>query len=263
MFMQPVFGLAREKHNKFFCKSYENDWGDFHFHSSIELYIVLEGEMEVTINHNRKTLKAMQMSAALSYDAHAYKTPEHSRSLIFIVPTYMCKDFVEYVNNKKVYNPFITDSFVVEKIVSFIQQTRKDHINPITLSGYIQIILGMVIDNLGFEEVGKKIDNDLASQMLFYINDNFKDDISLKKMSLHFGFSESYISRYFKECFNIGFNRYLNILRLKNVLLLMKEKQHNITYCAIESGFNSLRTFYRAFCEEFECTPKQYIQKNL
>lgn len=260
--MQPTFGLAREKHNKLCCENYENDWGAFHFHSQIELYIVLEGEMEVTVNHRRKTLKGMQMSAALSYDAHAYKTPKSSRSMLFIVPTYLCRDFVEAVKDKQVSNPFITDSAVVEKIVHYVEQTRKKDINPVTLSGFIHVILGTVMDNLGFEEAHKGADTDFSSRLLFYINDNYKEEISLKSMAQHFGVGESYISRYFKENFNVGFNKYVNLLRLKNALLLMEETENSITYCTLESGFNSLRTFYRVFYEEFGCTPKQYKTKH-
>ena len=261
--MQPVFGIAREKHNKLFCQSYENDWGTFHFHSPIELYIILDGKMEVTINHHRKILTSMQMSVALSYDAHAYKTPEHSRSMILIVPTYMCKDFVEAVKDKQVSNPFITNNDIVKKIVSLIEQTQKEDINSITLAGYIHVILGMVMDSLGFEDAHKMTDTDFSSRLLFYINDNYKTEISLKTLARYSGVSESYISRYFKANFNVGFNKYVNILRLKNALSLMEETKNSITYCALESGFNSLRTFYRVFYDEFECTPKEYMKKHL
>ena len=258
--MKPVFGINREKHNKLFYMEYKNDWGTFQFHSPIELYFIDDGEMEITVNHTRKILSAGQMSVALSYDAHAYKTPEYSRSSLFIIPTYMCKDFLEVLKDKQVTDPFILDRNTVAKIKEYVLETQKENINPITLSGFIHVILGTVMDNISFQKVHKPTDTDLASNLLFYINENYKEDISLKTVAQHFGFAASYISRYFKESFNIGFNKYVNILRLKNALLLMKENKNSITYCAMESGFNSLRTFYRAFYEEFGCTPKQYMK---
>lgn len=113
-----------------------------------------------------------------------------------------------------------------------------------------------------FERSQKPTDTDLASRILFYIDENFKNDISLSTLANNFGYSSSYISRYFKDCFNIGFNRYLNILRLKNALLLMNKNKYDITYCALESGFNSIHTFYRAFRNEFKCTLKEYYEFN-
>ena len=38
------------------------------------------------------------------------------------------------------------------------------------------------------------------------------------------------------------------------------DKKHDITYCATESGFSSMRTFYRVFREEFSCSPRAYLQ---
>ena len=81
-------------------------------------------------------------------------------------------------------------------------------------------------------------------------------------MATEFGYSKSYLSRFFKSSFGIGINRYISTIRLKNAIELMHEKKHSITYCALESGFGSMRTFYRDFLTEFGVSPKEYIQKN-
>jgi len=53
--------------------------------------------------------------------------------------------------------------------------------------------------------------------------------------------------------------QYVNILRLRNALLLMKNRKHTHTYCALESGFPSVRTFYRVFQSEMHCSPREYL----
>ena len=98
--MHPTFGIERERNNKLFYKEYKDDKGMFHFHSPIELYFINEGEMEVVVNNRRRILKAGEMSVSLSFDAHAYKTPEHSRSAVLIIPRYACEEFIESVNDK-------------------------------------------------------------------------------------------------------------------------------------------------------------------
>lgn len=261
--MQATFGLAREKNNSLFYSEYKNDKCSCHFHSQIELYFIDDGEMEIIVNDNRTLLKAGEMSVALSYDAHTYKTPQSSCSSVFEIPTYMCPSFMEEVKDKQVANPFIKNKETVKYIKQCIKQLNGENVNSISLSGYINLILGTIIDNISFQKCHKSVDTSLASQMLFYINENFKNDISLRSIAIHFGYAESYVSKFFKETFNIGFNKYLNILRLKNTLLLMKQNKHNVTYCAIESGFNSMRTFYRVFYNEFGCTPKKYMEGNI
>lgn len=257
--MQAKFGIERERHNKLYFASYENDSGAFHFHSQIELYFVDDGEMEAVINNCRRILKKGEMSVALSFDAHAYRTPLKSKSSVLIIPPYLCEEFITAINHKKATYPFITDAETVKKIKSYYKKIAEGGLNEVELKGYIYVILGTVMEHIDFSFKGTETEPELASKLLLYINENYKSDISLTSLSTVFGYSESHISRYFKTCFNIGVSEYLNIIRLKNALSLLSEKKYNITFCAMESGFNSMRTFYRVFQKEFGCSPKTYI----
>ena len=56
-------------------------------------------------------------------------------------------------------------------------------------------------------------------------------------------------------------NDYLNRLRVRHALKLMKEKPHfSIMAIGEEAGFRSRATFYRAFLKECGMTPTQYLQ---
>lgn len=260
--MRAIFGINRERNNTLFYKEYTNDKGVFQFHSQIELYFIDDGEMEVTVNSHRQVLKKGEMYVALSYDAHACRTPVYSRSSAFIIPIYLCEEFIAATKDKRVTTPFICDPEVVHKIKSCIAEINRENINEIKLMGYIYVILGTVMDNICFESKQVPIDSQFSSKLLFYINENFKNDITLASLSATFGYNQAYISRHFKACFDTGINQYITMLRLKNALMLMHENKHNITYCAMESGFNSMRTFYRVFYNEFHCTPKEYLAEN-
>lgn len=256
------FGIERELENKLCYKECINDDGYLHFHSQVELCIVDEGEMEIILNEKRQKLRAGEMSVSLSYDSHLYIPVNYSKSTVIVIPLYMCSQFVKEIKNKRPVNPFITDVQKVKEIKDNYNKLKASP-NDILKTGYINIILGLVMECLSFEKVSQDVDAMLSSKILFYIHENFMHDISLKTISRELGYSESYISRYFKNCFNIGFNRYLNIIRLRNAIVLLRGQNNSITYCAIESGFNSLRTFYRLFSDEFGYTPREYCQKLL
>ena len=138
----------------------------------------------------------------------------------------------------------------------------KDGCNDITLRGYLYVILGIVLDNVFLTETDSSFDAELSSALLIYLNQNFRKKITLNTLSNKFGYSKSYLSRFFKKNLGIGFNSYVNILRLRHYLLLMHEKKHTNTYCAFESGFDSMATFYRVFKQEFNCSPGEYFSKN-
>lgn len=261
--MDAVFRVEREKQNFLFYKEYQNDRSVFGFHSQVELYIVDEGEMDITVNSYRKILKANQMCVVSSFDAHCYSTPKNSKSRVLIIPTYLCNEFMDNLKNQKISSPFICNESVVKEIKSYIVKLNDCKDNEIKKHGFIYVILGTVLENINLEPSSESLDSKLSTKLLTYVNNNFREDINLKTIASKFGYNQSYISRYFKSCFNVGFNQYLTTLRLKNALMLMHENEFKLTYCALESGFNSIRTFYRAFYNEFGCTPKEYIKKYL
>lgn len=261
-FMHAEFGLKRESDDNLFYKEWENDKGSFHFHSQIELYFVDGGEMEVTVGDLSKRLEAGEMSVALSFVPHGYSTPQASSSAALIIPTRLCEEFVNEIREKRAKNPFITDKATVERIRRYIKELTREGVNNIERDGYIYVILGILMDSLSFEKTKEPLDSALSSRILFYVNENFSSELSLGTLAAHFGYSESYISRYFKARFNVTFNKYLTLIRLKNAVMLMHEEKNSITYCALESGFSSIRSFYRAFYSEFGCTPKEYIRRD-
>ena len=138
---------------------------------------------------------------------------------------------------------------------------RREGINEIERQGYIYVILGIIMDHLSFESSDSSLTPELSSRILTYISENYKSGITPGDVAEHFGYTQSHISRYFKSHFNITLVKYITIIKLKSAILLMRENKHNMTYCALESGFSSMRTFYRAFYDEFGCSPKEYMMK--
>lgn len=260
-FMQPRFNIYREKTNMLTYKNHRNDFCNFQFHSQIEIYVVTEGEMIMLVDGNRKTLKAGEFSVALSYVGHDYKTPDTSRSFSIIIPTHLCEEFIEATNGQKLKSPFFDDKFLFDVLSKCHAVLQDPNATFIKKHGIINVILGLILERGEFIDSNSPANNELISKILFYLNEHFKTDISPISVAEHFGYSQSYISRYFKSCLGINLVKYITILRLRNALILMNEHGHDITFCAMESGFSSMRTFYRSFQNEFGCSPKVYIDK--
>lgn len=259
--MQPQFNIDRERKNYLFFRSYRNDSCLFQFHSQIEIYFVDEGEMEMFVSGKQRVLKAGELSVALSYDTHAYKTPSASRSSVLLIPPHLCEEFAVAVKGKRLVTPFITDPAVYERLKHYWRACQDENIGRIRQLGYLYVILGIITEAVGLEDAGVPNDTDLASRLLFYITENYRNDITPASAAEHFGYSQSYLSRYFKSCFGITLGNYIRVVKLKNAVMLMHEGKHDITYCALESGFSSIRTFYRTFHNEFGCSPKEYLEQ--
>ena len=259
--MQPYFNMNREKSKQLGSFNYENDWCVLQFHSQIEICIVHEGEMEMFIDGKHRTLKKGDISVALSFVPHAYKTPLHSRSSIIFIPTHICEEFMALTENKRLVSPFISDPQIYEKFNEYFSLLQQKDINDIKYRGLMYLILGIILENVELAADESPIDTELVSKILFYINENYKNDISPAKIAEHFGYSQGHISRYFKSCCGVNLVKYIALMRLRRAVMLIHEGERNITDCILESGFSSSTTFYRTFNTEFGCSPKEYIKK--
>ena len=259
--MQAKFGIERELDRKFRVIDYHNGNGDFHFHSQIEICVVTEGEIDALVNDHLKRLKKGELSVALSYDTHLYTPVVDARFSVLILPPEICRDFTESVAGKTIASPFITKGEAADRIAACFREIRENEKDPLITKGNLYIILGIIAQNVVFEDAAPVIGSDLISKILLYVHEHFREEISLSSIAAHFGYNASYVSGLFKSSINLGILRYINFLRLKNVVTLLKEQKYSTEFCVLESGFHSVRTFYRAFREEFGCSPKEYLEK--
>lgn len=266
--MQAKLGLRLERHQRLRLSDYRSGNGDFHFHSQIEICYVTEGEVEAMVNNHVKRLKPGEMSVALAYDPHRYLSVGDVRFTVLILPPDICREFEAVLDGKTLSNPFITEGEAAERIGACIREiranrkrTKKDDL--LLIKGYLYTILGLIARNVTLENgTAPRAESDLISRILLYIHKHYTEDISLSSISAHFGYNASYISGLFKSSIRIGLLRYINLLRLKHAVTLMKEGNYSTEYCVRASGFRSVRTFYREFRDVFGCSPKEYLEKS-
>lgn len=257
--MKAVFSSEREVQNKLQLINYKGGNGEFHSHSQIEICIVDSGKLHAYVGKNCKLLKKDEVAVSLSYDTHAYIPVGSADFTVLIIPSDVTDNFLFHIRRKVISSPFICNAKTTEKIRELINTIS--YANPLEKVGYTYLLLNLIAENLPYGSAEPSGDAELLSKLVGYIHDNFKSDISLSEIAHNFGYNPSYISRHFKENFGIGIIRYLNIIRLKCAIELMRKNQFTTTYCAIESGFGSVRTFYRVFDSEFACSPKEYMKK--
>ncbi|MBQ9131504.1 MAG: helix-turn-helix transcriptional regulator [Clostridia bacterium] len=258
--MQAEFLLTTEKSNSLTITEVQNREYRFHFHSNIELCLVLEGEIEVWINDHRRVLKQGELSVAWSYDAHGYRTPKHSVSFSTIIPPRLYHEFLSRLKNHRASDPFLSDPALFDQILGWVRAAKRSD-DELMRKGYIYIILSTLLKNMRFDEDPAQ-DPQLPSQVLLYLNGHFRDNLSLASVAHVLGYHQNYLSYTFKNTLQIGFHQYLTLLRLREAVLLIQAGEKSITECALESGFQSLRTFYRAFQSEFGCSPTAYLAES-
>lgn len=91
-----------------------------------------------------------------------------------------------------------------------------------------------------------------------YINENYKNNITIEKLAEITHFSKSYFMAQFKATTGFGALEYLTQIRTKNACRWLEESKLSISDIAFECGFRNLSNFNKQFKKLVGCTPREY-----
>jgi len=95
-------------------------------------------------------------------------------------------------------------------------------------------------------------------KVISYINHNYRNTITLEKLSSLASMNDSSFCRYFKEKTGKTILEYIQNLRVGYACKLLTFDKMNINQISIESGFNTISNFNRTFKKIIKKTPKEY-----
>jgi AraC-like DNA-binding protein len=101
-------------------------------------------------------------------------------------------------------------------------------------------------------------DLNLIQTILAYVDIHFMEPLTLEQVAKELGISKFLLSRIFSEQLHISFRDYLNSRRSALAQIMLQSTSQPVTDIAFDSGFNSLRSFYRAFRKEYGITPNKF-----
>lgn len=95
-------------------------------------------------------------------------------------------------------------------------------------------------------------------EILFYIYNNFKEELSLSMLSKYFGLSQNYLSTIIKASLGMTFLDFLQNMRLKYACTLLASTAMPVTDIAYASGYQSYRNFERFFKKYYLMSPTRF-----
>ena len=106
--------------------------------------------------------------------------------------------------------------------------------------------------------VPRKMVSETVERILFYIHNNYREQISLKTMAQELYISENIIRTLLADSLNTNFKDILSAYRLRYAEAMLVVTDMPILDVSLASGFNSERTFTRLFKERNGVTPSAY-----
>lgn len=104
-------------------------------------------------------------------------------------------------------------------------------------------------------------DNEIVLQVQEYLNQNFKEKITLKDAAQRVNISPYYLERIFKKNTGTSFTQYIIDRRLGYAQNLLRDTKRSIAQIAEESGYDNPSYFSQLFKKRFGCNPGAYRKK--
>ena len=233
-----------------------------HLHLHIELVILKEGRSLFTIDSCTYEAKAGDIVVIFPNQIHSIKTLEQEEFMIMIVnpdiiPEYK-KQFSSFVPVSNMLSKDNDNSELIDiadKITDayYSDTPYRDDI----LRGYLLVFFGNLLEKISVKDIASK-EYDLLGTILTYCTANYNKPLSLDMLEKELHISKYYISHTISSRLHIGFNDYINSLRVSNACKHLHNTDKSITEISDLVGFNTLRTFNRAFQKKMGMTPREY-----
>lgn len=105
------------------------------------------------------------------------------------------------------------------------------------------------------------IQDSVLEKLIVYVEENYREDISLRSAAQAIGYNKSYLSRQLHQAIPMNFRSFVNFQRIQYVCRQIRVEKRSLTELALASGFQSLRSFNRAFQEFMNMPPRQYLSR--
>ncbi len=235
-----------------------------HFHRNIEVIYVISGEIETSVGDESFTAKADNIIFVHNYYIHSYKPKSKYKKLVLIIPSNYGND-IDKVMNESTLPPLLSDAEYnrknilphFEKIVE-----ENDTLPPLVKKGFLNVLIGLLFAHYPPLPIKTPGNIEFMVEVLHYIDEHYKEPLTLDSIAATFGYNKYYFSRIFNKYIGENLANYINVVRVRNFMDISKGyKKPQIAKLAFECGFDSLPTFYRSFMKIYGESPKASFSK--
>jgi AraC-like DNA-binding protein len=246
-----------------------------HFHGTYEIYYLLSGKRNYFIKDRSYLISPGDLVFINRYDVHKTTDvgkPGHERIVINFSDKFIAMD-------QSLYHPALLGVFQQPSHVLslklqdqiFAQTIMSKLVKELTekATGYEIYIKLLLVELLLFSSryaerneaapfehaspLHKKI-----SEIVQHINSQYHQPMTLSGISEQFFMSPYYMSRTFKGITGFTFIEYVNMTRIREAQLLLRESTRKIIDIADSVGFENIAHFGRMFKKLTKLTPHEY-----
>lgn len=241
-----------------------------HWHKELEFVYMINGELDAKIGGKDIRINSGDFYFCNSEEIHITSAPDDKKTVKYVVVLLSYDYMRAYHKNIDRFQFKINDDNKTAiadllKEVARIKESDNQY-KELSLKIALLEIYRYLLKNCTEEKENMLPSNVpenfiYAKQAIEYVEQNYKNNISMKDAADLVGLSPTYFSKYFKTVADVSFIRYLNLVRLEHALNDMLYDNQNVTNAAMNNGFANVKSFIELCKKTYGCTPTEYKKR--
>jgi AraC-like DNA-binding protein len=249
---------------------------DFHMHDSFELNCILEGSG--FFHQGNQTVEVGPGDLLLSNpnEMHSYSTlPDQPITMLTIqVNVRFLRRYIEFIpkmffKSSQIMELSQTDCDAIKRHLfrTAIAYLVHDDAQQFNVIGGAVLLFGKLVSLLDWvlqkdcDDADKEFSKNRARRLSDYIEENYRQRITLSMLAEMEGISTTYLSHYFRKTFGVPFQQYVSARRLEKSLILMHDKSVSMVDICMNCGFSDSRYLEAACRKMFGCSVSEYRKR--
>ena len=259
--------IYEDKGNEIITKEQTRLTCSIHFHNHIELVYLLSGRTRAYSDHNEVLLEAGDLFLAFPNQIHYFRDLDEVKCIIFIFPPELCSEFASVFSQSVPVCPAVRRNDCGEQVYDYLRKiiacnSSGTPYHETERKAYFLLLLSEIFKHMAFEPVNLR-NTDTLRSILRYCLDHYRAPLTLEQIADELHINKYHISHLFSQKIKIGFNDFLNTLRIEDACEALAEPQARITDVAFSVGFSSIRSFNRAFAKQCGLAPTAWRRAHL
>lgn len=242
-----------------------NYFRDRHWHRSVEIFAVFEGNLDFYLNDDVYPLHSGEFMLVNSNEIHSIDAANRNYTVVLQIPLktfekyYTADQFIRFTHEKCERDTEVMH-LIRDMYTAYCEKQCGYEMKVVSLYYMLLYLLVSVYRETAVPPELLKQNKKLGglSMITNYIKENYKAELSLESLAEIFGYSPAYLSKILKRYAGINYKAYLQSVRLEYAYKDLTGTERTISSIAMEHGFASSKAFTRAFHEKYGMTPSEY-----
>lgn len=244
-----------------------------HWHTGPELIYSRNQEMTIMVDMEKNYVRPgecilISSGAIHSIEPKLMKKDQDVMSIVF--DGVLIEKMYKNLRNTKIcmYQATVSDLDRYQ-LVEYCEKIRKlldeEPLDLFALNELLYKILGLIfrkfVSKQHSENTKSVIRHQKMSRILKYVEEHYREELTVQAVASQFGYSREYFSRLFKRYSNVCFKQYINEYRLMKASTELYTTDKRVADIAFENGFSDEKGFYTSFKKKYGMTPLEFRRK--